>query len=157
MIIGAKVEIRGHLAMPKARLVEYEKRAFTLALQKWHREMLPKHFAPNAKQVYRYERRTAAYEQRKERVKGHRLSLVWSGSSREMAERRIDIRPTKKHTTGKIHVARAFNFSGRGAMPDMKAEVSRILKREQKELLGLVGEEMRRQIGQDASVKVVSI
>lgn len=34
---------------------------------KWHAEMLPNHFAPNASNVYKYKRRSKAHEERKQR------------------------------------------------------------------------------------------
>lgn len=82
---------------------------------------------------------------------------MWSGASRRLAERKIVIRRTKTHTDGKISLAKGFNFSGRYSMPDMKGEVKRILKREKKVLLKLVGERVRSRLNNEASVKVINL
>jgi len=157
VIVGAKIRITGHLAMPKRQLAEIEKRAFVTAMRLWHREMLPKHFEEGADNVYKYERRTRRYVERKQRQKGHKRPLVWSGASRDMALRKIEIRPTKKQTKGIVHVAKAFNFSGRFGMPDMKAEVSKILKREACVIRKVIGDEVAKGLSADVSVKVVTI
>lgn len=158
MIIGAKIVIKGHLAMPKAKLVEYEKDAFTVALQEWHRKMLPGHFKRNAQRVYHYEAPSPSYSRRLfDRFGSGLRRLMWSGASRRLAERKIVIRRTKTHTDGKISLAKAFNFSGRYSMPDMKGEVKRILKREKKVLLKLVGERVRSRLNNEASVKVINL
>jgi len=152
-IVGARIELRGKFAAMYApghlfhdEVREAERQAFQAALVHWHAKMLPNHFKPNAKQVYRYEMRTRRYQERKQRVMGHNRYLVWTGESQRQAERKIVVRSTKKETTGRISVAKAFNFSGRAGMPDMKGEVKKILKREKKVLFRLIHDEVVRRL-----------
>lgn len=62
---------------------------FKNAVKFWQRMFAPGHFEPAARSKYGYLPRTAAYERRKKRIKGHNVPLVWSGDSRRTVKTRF--------------------------------------------------------------------
>jgi len=107
----------------------------------WHQHYLPRHFEPNAAQRYRYERRTIKYNRWKRRVRGEAIDLVNEKKMKNELLSSIQITPGKKGVTIKLH-ARALNFVGRAGYPDMKAEVTKITKKELAELGRFVKEKL---------------
>lgn len=67
----------------------------------WHKRILPKHFTPAAEIEYGYQKRTAKYLKRKQRVKGHQRPLVWSGVLERSLSRYAAIRPVARSSAGK--------------------------------------------------------
>jgi hypothetical protein len=85
-----------------------QKFAFRDAGEYWHHFLRPKHFTRRAFAEYDYEPRSAAYEYRKSRRKGHRNPLVFSGESRDRS-RRKKITVTYKGAKVRMSIP-AFNF-----------------------------------------------
>src|SRR5690606_36737012 len=59
------------------------------AVTHWHGQMMPGHFANDAKSRYQYQPRTKKYEIRKARKYGHRRPLVYSGDSERAAKSQV--------------------------------------------------------------------
>lgn len=81
----------------------------------WRRVIGPKHFMEQAFGWYRgfedrvYEHRAEKYERRKERRRGHRLPLVWTG----------DVRDEFLRGTMAVRVNKGGEMKGRAVWPDM--------------------------------------
>lgn len=73
--------------------------AFTEAAVFHHERHIPRHFEPFASVKYRYARRNAKYEARKQRLLGHRLPLVFTGKTRDTVTMLRTIRATPKGAT----------------------------------------------------------
>lgn len=73
--------------------------AFTSAAVLHHTRHIPRHFESFASTKYRYARRKAKYEARKQRLLGHRLPLVFTGRTRDTVTMLRTIRATPKGAT----------------------------------------------------------
>lgn len=117
----------------------------------WHQFMLPQHFAPNAKYVYHYKRRSKDYEQRKERAakrgaSGTRFvdrraatdALTFSGTLRANVLQVAHIRSFEQRfklvMPGTPYTP---DRPRRPSQPPIAQEVTHLLEREKKELARL--------------------
>jgi len=73
---------------------------FKNAVKFWQRMFAPGHFEPSARAKYHYRPRTASYEKRKKREKGHNVPLVWSGDSRRTVKTRFATPTVRKNRKG---------------------------------------------------------
>lgn len=73
--------------------------AFAAAALVHHTRHIPRHFQAFASVKYRYARRSAKYEARKQRLLGHRLPLVFTGKTRDTVTMLKTIRATPKGAT----------------------------------------------------------
>jgi len=104
------------------------KGAWALTGATWHRDYSAKHFTAEGAREYRYQRRTRKYEDRKQRLKGHKDPLVFSGRSRRLA-RLADVRATPKGVRVVLH-ARQLN-----RRRHMRREMTYISHREKQALV----------------------
>jgi len=94
-----------YVGSPEATLAELRravKPALQDAVKEWHHKFLRRHFFESATTRYGYKARSAKYEQRKQRRKGHTRPLVWSGDMRRMLLRSITLSGTSKRARGKL-------------------------------------------------------
>lgn len=84
------------------------KTALDAALTHWHWRMRPRHFRTAAYGLYGYTPRSKKYERAKQRQKGHRRPLVYSGHT-ERATKRKSLRGSSKTRRAAYH-APALNF-----------------------------------------------
>ena len=117
----------------------------------WHRNMLPKHFEPNADNVYKYQRRTRGYQERKERAAKNGRSGVRIVDRRAGADK-LTFSGTLRINVTQIATIRSFeqrfklvmpgtpytpDRPRRPGQPPIAQEVTRLLEREKKELAKL--------------------
>jgi len=88
MHLKGVIESTGILADRKVAKREWNrilKRGLRVMLRRWHQKYLPRHFAEARVVTQRYPRvfrpRSAKYQARKRRQKGHGKLLVWSGET----------------------------------------------------------------------------
>jgi hypothetical protein len=133
---------------------EIRRTAIAEAAHHWHREMLPGHFAPNARARYRYQSRTGRYMQRKRQLaqrgivrEGGSSDLVFSGLLRDTVTRFATIRhfPTRAtlQMTGPRYITMRPRASGR---PHLAAEVTTVLKGESDQLARIVEKSLQEQL-----------
>lgn len=99
----------------------------------WHSHFLAKHFTFAGGMEYGYTKRTAEYEKRKARTKGHRQPLVWSGRSKERATSLREVRATFRKAEIVLH-APALNFRNRHSQVNMIEEIRAVSDAEVAEL-----------------------
>ena len=119
-----------------------QKVAFKAIGTLWHRTMRPKHFTKAGAREYQYKPRggepgggeqfKGSYLERKLRVMGHALPLVWSGESRSLTRLR-DVRSTSK-SARVVMRANKLNFRASPNAPDMREELRTISSSEQQRL-----------------------
>jgi len=134
------VEIGGPRAKLRALLPAINA-GLKMAVKHWHRKFLPEHFKTSASKKYGYAKRTRVYMLAKAKRKHHQKPLVWTGALQTQLRRHIAVTSlkTKASAKGKMF-GRALRFSsrtaesGKGAMPNMKAEVKATIEAELKEL-----------------------
>lgn len=137
----------------------------------WHQNMLPLHFAPNAKYVYHYKRRTAAHEIRKARAakrgrSGTRVvdrragtdSLTFSGTLRSNVQQIATIQAFEQRFK-LIMPGTAYTPDKPKApnQPPIAQEVTRLLEREKRVLAKLGKKFAVEQFKQIRSNKVTEI
>ena len=102
-----------YLAADIDRAVAIELRT---VVQFWWRNFAPRHFTERGAQIYRYERRSAEYMKRKQRVKRHQNPLEFSGLSKQMALGSITIQGSGD-SIGRGGKRRLAANEARGMMP----------------------------------------
>ena len=111
----------------------------------WFKEMLPDHFSEDAWRRYGYKQRGARYEKRKQRLKGHRRPLEWSGAMRRALTSSGTIKTTPRQIAVRMSgprwlkgwIAMSGRRTGKGApanYPNKEREIKTILNSERKEL-----------------------
>lgn len=99
--MAGKGKIKGvSVKKQQAAFEKATREGFKKALQLWQRVFAPGHFDPSARGKYGYRRRTAKYEARKKREKGHNVPLVWSGDSRRTVKTRFATPTVRKSRKG---------------------------------------------------------
>lgn len=99
--MAGKNKIKGvSVKKQQAAFEKATREGFKKALQLWQRVFAPGHFEPSARGKYGYRRRTAKYEARKKREKGHNVPLVWSGDSRRTVKTRFATPTVRKNRKG---------------------------------------------------------
>lgn len=112
----------------------------------WHQHMLPKHFLPNAANVYKYQRRSKAHQDRKARSAGRGRvdsraatdQLTFTGTVRRLATQVATIRTFEQRfkliMPGTPYTP---DRPRRPGMPPIAQEVTRLLDYEKTELAKL--------------------
>jgi hypothetical protein len=117
----------------------------------WHQTMLPKHFEPNAANVYRYKRRTAKWIAMEQRAaargtigteRNMRLvdpraatdQLTLTGALRDNATRQATVRVFPTRFTVTMPGTSYTPSRPRGSQPHLAAEVTTLLKYEKEQL-----------------------
>lgn len=78
----------------------------------WWKTQLPGHFKRGAEMRYRYAQRGFKYLRRKQREKGHRDPLVWSGTTRQMMTTMSIVTASAKQGTVRMLAPRYFFVKG---------------------------------------------
>lgn len=136
MKYAAHIESSGVVGMKKSEMNAVLRGAFTKAGEHWHKKFRARHFSNDAYQEYGYQRRTGAYNRRKQRHLGHNLPLVFTGVSRDLSKSRT-INATKNSVAVTMPV-RVFNFRRSAKSPDMRKEFTTISEREHAQLDGVM-------------------
>lgn len=117
----------------------------------WHQHILPLHFAPNAKFVYHYKRRSGAYEERKERAARRGRSGTRVVDRRALTDA-LTFSGTLRRNVTQVATIRSFEQRFKLVMPGtpytpdrprqpnqppIAQEVTKLLEREKKELARL--------------------
>lgn len=133
---------------------EARKEGFAESVGYWHSEYLPGHFYRSAIAKYGYQPRTAAYERRKQRVKGHRNPLHWSGLLKRSATTSIRISSTSKSGTGTFRAtARALNFSGRQNYPDLRKELTAVTAEQAEQLAWVIEQRVAKRMNEAKALR----
>lgn len=119
--------------------------AYLKAGRFWHRVHRPKHFTAAGGRLYRYRRRSGEYLQRKQKAKGHRDPLVFTGQSRAFTAHR-DVRATSKG----VRIAMAagnltHNISNRSNI-NMPDELTRVHPSEEREIARVFEKSIEREL-----------
>jgi len=140
----------------KRKLRLYKKTALSEAIDEWHEKRLPDHFRPKATGLYRYKMRSRKYEEKKRRIHHHSNPLVYSGETRFMATRSIQITATAKGVTGRIQVPK-YIYMRRLGQPDLASELTRITRAELKTIMAGVEASLVEQINgeKERTVEIV--
>ena len=112
--------------------------------KRWRGRMLQKHFTVAGASRYGYVRRSFEYNQRKQREKGHRNPLVWSGKSKALAKM-ATIRTTRKGAKVIMRVP-TLNRTPRGRRMNMNRELTRVTTAEAELLAELLVDRIDGQI-----------
>lgn len=100
----------------------------------WHENYYPLHFQSFAATRYGYEPRTREYRERKRRIMGHDLPLVYSGSFRQETTSWAEIRATEEGASVTMR-AQVLNLVGRSSRdpnyPDIREEATTVAPQEQ--------------------------
>lgn len=124
------VKVRETGATPgvlKKELPRLQKLSFAAIGRYWHESFRPNHFTTAGKTIYGYRPRTKEYEIRKAKEYGHRLPLVYTGTSQALS-RIQDVRATRNRVRVVLNTP-ALNFKPGGH--DLRGEMTRITKREE--------------------------
>jgi len=122
----------------------------------WHDKILPKHFKPGAAREYRYKRRTAAHQAKKQRMFGHRRPLVFRGDLERQVLRLRDVRGvadnSKRRGAVKIKLSGPAQFRPFRTLkdlnkPDLASEVQRVSDRDGHELAKVMDRELTKRLG----------
>lgn len=120
---------RGHNKMMRVLLME--------AMQEHRYNALPSHFERNSKTApggeYGYSKRTAKYQKRKARMKGHQIPLVFSGRLKSEIVGNVKITATSKRS----------RLRTRGYFPmktQLRSEIEIIPRSEQTEMKQTMGQ-----------------
>lgn len=142
--------VRGHITYekpPDVTLKELRpavKEALQRTVLEWWRRYMPGHFRNEAKGKYSYQPRTAAYEKRKARQKGHRRPLVWSGLAERQAKRYAKTSGTSKRATLSMDLPGYFyKYLKTGKQVDKNRELTETTEREAQELAEVLDMEMQ--------------
>lgn len=101
-MIYFELEYEGHPRDKMAALKAGTKEGLEKAVEYWHKHFAPRHFRPEAYQLYGYAKRTEKHEKRKRRKFGHNNPLWFTGASRRAILRSIRI---TSRVSGKERVA----------------------------------------------------
>ncbi len=126
----AMIALHGFAGMKKSELNAILKTGFAKQGEYWHKNFRKRHFSNMAYSEYGYQKRTSAYNRRKQRAFGHNLPLVFTGQSRDLSQSR-NIRATKNYCLVTMPV-RAFNFKRTPQSPDLQKEFRTVSQSEQK-------------------------
>ena len=141
MMKGHVVYIGGPRAM-KRGLPKIVKQALSEAGGLWHRRYLPMHFHAGAGNRYKYAPRTRKYLRRKQRLKGHRRPLEFSGDLKRELTRKATLSGTSKRVRVVMDPGRAWyatrKWTSRTTMPDMPTEITATTRREEQKIARVV-------------------
>jgi hypothetical protein len=137
MIKGRMVYIGGPSAM-KRGIGKIVKEALQDAGGLWHRRYLPMHFQPGAGNKYKYQPRTRAYLRHKQKRKGHRRPLEFSGDLKRELTRKAALSGSSKRVRVVMDTGPAWyatrKWVTRTSMPDMPSEITQTTNAEVKKL-----------------------
>lgn len=129
------------------------KAAFEAAGRLWHQKFRPKHFTKAGAREYGYAPRTRAYTERKFKKFGHRLPLVFTGETRNLARNR-KIKATGKMMRVIINAPR-LNEPGRGKRKiNMRDEMTRVSTRERRAMVNLFAQVFDRRLKASSTTRV---
>lgn len=137
MIRQIKVTYEGATTARMARQFKrIEEEAAQDALEDWHDDLLPKHFASGARSRYRYTPRTRRYQMFKARKFGHTRELEKTGAGRR-STRLVRFARRKGGASATLPHARVFNRKNpaHGSQIDMRRELLEITDSETGELV----------------------
>jgi len=95
----------------------------------WHREILPGHFKPEAKQRYKYAPRSIKYLRYKAKRRPMAGPLEFSGKSKRQLTRTIRVSGTSKKATGAMTAPGYFWMTPKGH-PNKAEEATKVTKKE---------------------------
>ena len=100
----------------------------------FHQTNLPRRFTFFGQRLLGYQTRTKKYNNRKQREKGHRLPLVWSGVTRDRvlsSLTRIRAFATSRNSHVSLTLnAPALNLRANASSPNLRQEITRVADRE---------------------------
>lgn len=149
------ITIKYHGELGRREYGKATKEAFVAAGRLWHQKFRPKHFTKAGAREYRYAPRTRSYTARKFREFGHRLPLVWSGETRNLARNR-KIKATAKMMRVIIN-APTLNRLGKGKNSvdiDMRDEMTRVSTRERRAMVNLFARVFDRRLKASSTTRV---
>jgi len=132
---------------PTIQKKQFEKvlrKALKTAGEFWRDQLLKGHFTPSGAIKYGYQKRTPKYQSRKQRQKGHRVPLVWSGETRRMALRQSKPRRTIKGIKVRIPTPDYLRYKPKGWVDPLKDELVRVTQNEANNLANIVGIEQEK-------------
>lgn len=83
--------------------------------REWHDNILPKHFAPNARFVYKYAKRADGYVKKKGKAGKGNVDLVFSGRLRDYLAKNVSFRVTNKQAT--VRMSALPDYIGKSGKP----------------------------------------
>jgi hypothetical protein len=111
----------------------------------WHSRYLREHFKTSAVSKYRYDKRSANYQKRKARVKGHQKPLVWSGELEKKSKRAIRLGGTSKRATGTMDVP-PYTYKYHANQPHKAAELTAVTDKEIRNMAGYMQAKLVRKL-----------
>lgn len=115
---------------------EISKEAWAAVGDKWHEEILTKHFDLSAQAEYGYAPRTAAYMKQKAAAKGHQQPLVYKGDLKSQVLRMRDVTPISARGSDeggvnvKLSGPRYLHQKQQPGQPNLAAELSAVSQRD---------------------------
>jgi len=137
-------KIRGELCGVKAK--EWKAMitvAFKEAGEYWHKNMLPIHFADNAKYIYKYQPRNYGYNTKKRNITGQAVDLIFRGNMMRSVQRMFEIKEKKNKAEVVIHLkgpTYLHTYRKDYKQPDKAAELAAVTKKDL-EVIGKVIED----------------
>lgn len=154
MIRAIKLRERGATPRGMAKRLNAMKRESALTMARFfHTELVDNRFTEGHARRAGYARRSGKYTQRKQRLKGHRRPLEYSGQTRRKvrAKVRLSSTATSRRTSAKASYtgARKLSFRPKGGRINMQKEFRTITRDEAEQLAKVYDRELDQHLKRD--------
>lgn len=154
---GFRVRIThtGGARAAKKAMGRFTKEGLRVAAEHWRDNMLERHFTAEGGRSYNYKAREKRYRARKKRLKGHSKPLVYTGETKRKAMAGVKISSTSKQGRAVFRSLPRHFYATRSDTIDLPFELTRINRRELRELGIVVRDEILKQVEENPETEVV--